>query len=378
MSVGGKSYFVNPLLAQELGSLPTAQRWERLQRMGSQRHMEDQQDMKEISIDGKSYFVNPLLAQEVGGLPAAQQWERMQRKMGPSSYEDTDKTEISVGGQSYFVNPLLAQELGSLPTAQRWERLQRMGSQRQMEEQQDMKEISIDGKSYFINPLLAQEVGGLPAAQQWERMQRMGSQRQMDMQSLPQAQQWERIQRMGLGAGPRIVRSWDVPTQNVYNQEFNQQRVVRTPISKTVTVLPNEVTRVTRNIKTHMPMVHERIRHHYNVENVNRKNVIHHYVEPIQDKRLGTRTGRSSRLGTEHVMYRNRMYNPLSFATEQGEMNMNGAVSNGNFWQVQQAQSCSGLAAGQAVRPQAICLCNGQVCDNNNCSDLPYPEDIMC
>merc|ERR1711935_1140222 len=180
-------------------------------------------DMKEISIDGKSYFINPILAQELDGLPAAQQWERMQRNMGPSSYEDMDKKEISVGGQSYFVNPLLAQELGSLPAAQQWERLQRMGSQRQMGDQQDMKEISIDGKSYFINPLLAQELDGLPAAQQWER-----------------------IQRMGLGAGPRIGRSWDVPTQNVYNQEFNQQRVVRTPISKTVTVLPNEVPRIPR------------------------------------------------------------------------------------------------------------------------------------
>merc|ERR1711935_449618 len=308
-------------------------------------------DKKEISIDGKSYFVNPILAQELDGLPAAQQWERMQRKMGPSSYGDMDKKEISVGGQSYFVNPLLAQELGSLPAAQQWERLQRMGSQRQMGDQQDMKEISIDGKSYFINPLLAQELDGLPAAQQWERMQRkMGPSSYGDMDkkeisvggqsyfvnpllaqelgSLPAAQQWERIQRMGLGAGPRIGRSWDVPTQNVYNQEFNQQRVVRTPISKTVTVLPNEVTRITRNIKTHMPMVHERIRHHYNVENVNRKNVIHHYVEPIQDKRLGTRRGRSSRLGTEHVMYRNRMFNPSSFATQQGGMNMYGAISN--------------------------------------------------
>merc|ERR1712195_293125 len=281
--------------------------WERMQRMGSQSQMEDQQGMKEISIDGKSYFVNPLLAQELDGLPAAQQWERMQRNMGPSSYGDMGKKEISVGGQSYFVNPLLAQELGSLPAAQQWERMQRMGSQRQMpmEDQQDMKEISIDGKSYFVNPLLAQERGALPAAQQWER-----------------------IQRMGLGAGPRMVRSWDVPTQNVYNQEFNQQRVVRTPISKTVTVLPNEVTRITRNIKTHMPMVHERIRHHYNVENVNRKNVIHHYVEPIQDKRLGTRRGRSSRLGTEHVTYRNRMFNPQSFATQHGGMNMYGAISN--------------------------------------------------
>jgi len=285
ISVGGKSYFVNPLLAQELGNLPEVQRWERLQRIGSQKQME-QQDLKEISIGGKSYFVNPLLAQEIGDLPAAQQWERIQRRMGPK--------EISVGGKSYFVNPLLAQNIGNFPEAEQWERLQRYGSQRQME-QQDLKEISIGGKSYFVNPLLAQQIGTLPAAQQWEQ-----------------------IQRMGFQAMPRVARSWDVPTQNVYNKEFTQQRVVRTPISKTVTVLPNEVTRVTRNIKTHMPMVHERVRHHYNVENVNRKNVIHHYVEPVRNARLGTRRGRSSRLGTEHVVHKNRQFNPSRFATQQG------------------------------------------------------------
>merc|ERR1719162_2520594 len=222
--------------------------------------------------------------------------------------------EISVGGKSYFVNPLLAQELGNLPEVQRWERLQRYGSQRQMG-QQDLKEISIGGKSYFVNPLLAQQIGTLPAAQQWEQIQRMG------FQAMPRvARSWNVPTQnvYNIQAMPRVARSWNVPTQNVYNKEFTQQRVVRTPISKTVTVLPNEVTRVTRNIKTHMPMVHERVRHHYNVENVNRKNVIHHYVEPVRNARLGTRRGRSSRLGTEHVVHKNRQFNPSRFATQQG------------------------------------------------------------
>merc|ERR1711957_363398 len=97
-------------------------------------------------------------------------------------------------------------------------------------------------------------------------------------------------------------------TQNLYEQQFNEERVVRTPISKTMTVLPNEVTRITRNIKTHMPMVHERVRNHYNVENINKKNIVHHYVEPVEDKYLGTRQGRSARLGTEHVLHKNKMF----------------------------------------------------------------------
>jgi len=242
--------------------------------------------------------------------------------------------EISVGGKSYFVNPLLAQELGNLPEVQRWERLQRYGSQMQMG-QQDLKEISIGGKSYFVNPLLAQQVGTLPAAQQWEQIQRMGfqamprvarswnvpTQNFYNIQAMPRlARSWNVPTQnvYNIQAMPRVARSWNVPTQNVYNKEFTQQRVVRTPISKTVTVLPNEVTRVTRNIKTHMPMVHERVRHHYNVENVNRKNVIHHYVEPVRNARLGTRRGRSSRLGTEHVVHKNRQFNPSRFAAQQG------------------------------------------------------------
>merc|ERR1712166_402238 len=84
---------------------------------------------------------------------------------------------------------------------------------------------------------------------------------------------------------------------------FNEQRVLRTPVSETVTQLPDEVTRITRNIDTHMPMVHERIRNHYAVENINKKNVIHHYISPVRNERMGTRKGRAFKQQTEHVVH---------------------------------------------------------------------------
>jgi len=188
----------------------------------------------------------------------------------------------------------------------------------------------------------------------------------------------------------RVVRSWAMPvTQNVHNQEFHQQRIVRTPISKTVTVLPNEVTHITRNIKTHMPMVHERLRQHYSIEDINKKNIVHHYIAPVQDNHLGTRTGRSNQLGAEHVLYRNRVFNPLHFANEQGGEDFTGDelvddldtdfdAGTGTHWQVMEAESCEGLAAGQVVRPMGVCVCDGGACNNDNCNHLAFPDDIVC
>merc|ERR1719162_299827 len=99
-------------------------------------------------------------------------------------------------------------------------------------------------------------------------------------------------------------------TQNVQTQQFNEQRVLRSPVSETVTQLPDEVTRITRNIDTHMPMVHKRIRNHYSVENINKKNVVHHYIPPVRDERLGTRKGRANKQQTEHVVH-NKAYDNL-------------------------------------------------------------------
>jgi len=87
----------------------------------------------------------------------------------------------------------------------------------------------------------------------------------------------------------KIIRSLSrgYRKENVHNKQFNEQRVLRTPVSETVTQLPDEVTRITRNIDTHMPMVHERIRNHYSVENINKKNIVHHYISPVRDENLG-------------------------------------------------------------------------------------------
>jgi len=183
-------------------------------------------------------------------------------------------------------------------------------------------------------------------------------------------------------------------------------------MSKTVTVLPNEVTHITRNIKTHMPMVHERFRQHYSIEDINKKNIVHHYIAPVQDNHLGTRTGRSNQLGAEHVLYRNRVFNPLHFANEQGGEDFTGDelvddldtgnvfsslqssegfadeqhlssfqdfdAGTGTHWQVMEAESCEGLAGGQVVRPMGLCVCDGGACNNDNCNHLAFPDDIVC
>merc|ERR1712166_665429 len=103
----------------------------------------------------------------------------------------------------------------------------------------------------------------------------------------------------------KIIRSLSrgYRKENVHNKQFNEQRVLRTPVSETVTQLPDEVTRITRNIDTHMPMVHERIRNHYAVENIDKKNVIHHYISPVRNERMGTRKGRAFKQQTEHVVH---------------------------------------------------------------------------
>lgn len=189
----------------------------------------------------------------------------------------------------------------------------------------------------------------------------------------------------------KIIRSLspeDVK-EHVTTKQFNEQRVLRTPVSETVTRLPDEVTRITRNIDTHMPMVHERIRNHYAVENINKKNIIHHYVSPVRDERLGTRKGREFRQKTEHVVHKKAFDNlpvegdVLETADLTGEL-LSGSMLDetqfgSKFWKVFETESCQCSQQGQFVRPKAVCCsASGEMLDDAECADLPYPEDMMC
>merc|ERR1719272_384222 len=189
----------------------------------------------------------------------------------------------------------------------------------------------------------------------------------------------------------KIIRSLspeDVK-QHVTTKQFNEQRVLRTPVSETVTRLPDEVTRITRNIDTHMPMVHERIRNHYAVENINKKNIIHHYVSPVRDERLGTRKGREFRQKTEHVVHKKAFDNLpvegglLETADLTGEL-LSGSMLDetqfgSKFWKVFETESCQCSQQGQFVRPKAVCCsASGEMLDDAECAGLPYPEDMMC
>jgi hypothetical protein len=198
--------------------------------------------------------------------------------------------------------------------------------------------------------------------------------------------------------GGRIVRvlETNLPKERTYRKTFNEQRVIRQPISKTMTVLPNEVTRVQRNIQTHLPMVHDRLRYHYSVEDVNNQKMIHHFVEPVEENYLGTRKGRSNTVKTQHKLYRDMKFNPETYTDiEDGEIIEGGTdlklredgetfatdtekIFHGEkFWKVNYDESCADMPTGTILRPQAVCFSDVQV-DDGECNDLDYPEDIQC
>jgi len=171
----------------------------------------EENGLKEISIGGKSYFVDPLMAQEMALLPVPAQMAELKRlnrmnrmQMGsgvPQSVqmaelndvEDNGLKEISIGGKSYFVDPFMAREMALLPvpaqmaelkrlnrmqmrfpqSAQMTEldRYQRMGSpimdsmnmgsampmSRYLETEDDLQEISMERNPYLINPMQQSE-----------------------------------------------------------------------------------------------------------------------------------------------------------------------------------------------------------------------------
>jgi len=223
----------------------------------------------------------------------------------------------------------------------------------------------------------------------------------------------------------RLLRSFathpGMSTEDVINQEFNEQRVLRTPISRTMTVLPNEVTRITRNIATHMPMVHERVKNFYGIEDINKKKIIHHFVQPVQNNHLGIRQGRASQQSTQHV-FSNGGYQPSNFIqgaqeiggedvmVDESDLNQNidglvgdlGATTldgyvddnllvtdfqddatlaaplSGCGWEVLQAETCRAVPLGQSVRPQCACACQGILCDDSFCNNFQRPNQITC
>jgi hypothetical protein len=93
------------------------------------------------------------------------------------------------------------------------------------------------------------------------------------------------------------------PTQIVKNIEITENRILRTPVSKTITELQDVVTHTVKNINTHMPVIHKRIQNKFNIEDVKRKNIVHHYVEPIETRDLGTKKGEERVAPTEHTLH---------------------------------------------------------------------------
>jgi len=97
----------------------------------------------------------------------------------------------------------------------------------------------------------------------------------------------------------RMVRTVSAPMEPMYESEEVEEKVFRTPISKTVTELPDEVRRVKKTVNQHFPMIHKQVRDHYTIQDEQEHNIIHHYYEP-EERWLGKRSGQKFE-STEHV-----------------------------------------------------------------------------
>jgi hypothetical protein len=85
-----------------------------------------------------------------------------------------------------------------------------------------------------------------------------------------------------------------------YETENVEERVFRTPISKTITELPDDVKHTRHIVKQHFPMIHESVTNHYTIDDELEQNIIHHYYEP-KDRYLGTRAGAKFSAPVSHV-----------------------------------------------------------------------------
>jgi hypothetical protein len=250
------------------------------------------------------------------------------------------------------------------------------------------------GNSYLLNPATDDIVQQLPLGGQRlvrslpnQRVIRSLSSQRLDRSFPERVSRSLSSQRLARSLpGQRIARVWDtMPKERTYRTTVNEQRVLREPISKTMTVLPNEVTRVQRNIETHVPMVHDRKRYHYTVEDVNNQKLVHHFVEPVEENYLGTRKGRSSTGQIQHKLYRDMKFNPATFTEagggeliEGGEQPFDGETFGEPCWKVDKDETCAGQPAGTTLRPKADCFAGDDQVDDGECANLPYPEDIVC
>jgi len=215
ISYQGKSYFVTPLVAEQMGNQMANKRGI-MQPSGIMQpqmpYFEGGEGLKELSIAGKSYFIDPVLANQIAHLPEQAQlaqvgaWNRDPsigfdtmpmrgsmmgsigrfNRMGVMGIEEDDQQEISIGGKSYMVTSQIAEEMVGLPESAALARLNRMGSMigslgrfNRMGvmgiDESDQQEISIGGKSYMVTSEIAKEMVGLPESVALSRLNQLGS-----------------------------------------------------------------------------------------------------------------------------------------------------------------------------------------------------------
>jgi len=92
-----------------------------------------------------------------------------------------------------------------------------------------------------------------------------------------------------------------------YESEQMEERVFRTPISRTMTELPADVRRVKKTVTQHFPMVHEELTNHYTIQDTQENNIIHHYYEP-KDQYLGMMEGQKMTTSPRHVDHPGERY----------------------------------------------------------------------
>merc|ERR1719272_1108339 len=88
----------------------------------------------------------------------------------------------------------------------------------------------------------------------------------------------------------------------LYEKEFVEEKVFRTPLSKTVTEGADDVHRIKRTLNKHYPMLHETVTQHYTIEDQEENDIIHHYYDE-KDNFLGMRKGRKFSGSTQHVQH---------------------------------------------------------------------------
>lgn len=85
-----------------------------------------------------------------------------------------------------------------------------------------------------------------------------------------------------------------------YDDEDVEEVVFRTPISKTVENMPDDVTRIKKTVNQHFPMLHEQVTDHFTVQDTEENNYIHHFYQP-EDKWSGVVEGKKFTTGPVNV-----------------------------------------------------------------------------